>query len=39
MKSSTIRRNSVTHSEKLIIEIAAWVSIFVIACIIAGVIL
>ena len=39
MKSSHIRRTSITHHEKLIVEIAAWVSIFVIACIVAGVIL
>jgi hypothetical protein len=38
MKSSTIRRSSITHYEKIVIEIAAWLAIFGIACVFAGVI-
>ena len=39
MKSSTIRRSSITHNEKLVIEVAAWLAIFAIIGILAGMIL
>ena len=36
MKSSTIKRPSITHFEKLVIEIAAWLSVIGLISIIVG---
>ena len=37
MKSSTtIRRPSITHYEKIVIEVAAWLSVIGIVCVLVG---